>query len=64
MNKDFYTRIRFKNKHYEIRLIPNKEGFDIELKCTSKISGNEFQALKNYLIEEGYFEAAHEWCNT
>ncbi len=63
MNKDFYTRLRFKNKHYEIRLIPCGEGFDIELKCTSRISGDEFQALRLYLEEEGYFEAAKEWCN-
>lgn len=62
MNKDFYTRLRFKNKHYEVRLIPNGDGFDIEIKCSSRISGDEFQSLKKYLSEEGYFEAAREWC--
>ncbi len=64
MNKDYYTRIRFKDKHYEIRLMPRGEGFDIELASKSRISGEEFQALKKYLDDEGYFDAAREWCNT
>jgi hypothetical protein len=64
MNKDFYTRLRFQDKHYEVRLIPHgPDGFDIEIGCKSRISGDEFQALKKYLDEEGYFEAAKEWCD-
>lgn len=62
MNRDYYTRIRFKNKQYEIRLIPHGEGFDIEIASKSRISGEEYQALKKYLDDEGYFEAATEWC--
>jgi len=62
MNKDYYTRLRFKDKHYEVRLIPHGVGFDIEIGCKSRICGEEFQALKKYLDEEGYFEAAREWC--
>ena len=62
MNKDYYTRIRFKDKHYEVRLIPRGEGFDIELASKSRISGDEYQVLKKYLDDEGYFEAAAEWC--
>ena len=43
--------------------MPHGEGFDIELACTQRITGEDFQALKMYLEEEGYFDAAREWCN-
>ena len=62
MNKDYYTRITFKDIACEVRLIPNRDGFDIELASKKRISGEYFQALKKYLEEEGYFEAAREWC--
>lgn len=64
MNKDYYTRLTFRDVRCEIRLIPRKDGFDIELSSKNRISGDYFQALKKYLEEEGYFEAAREWCNT
>lgn len=63
MNKDYFTRLTFKDISCELRLIPNGEGFDIELGTKKRISGDYFQALKKYLEEEGYFEAAREWCN-
>jgi len=63
MNKDYYTRLEFKGIKCELRLIPNGSGFDIELGTKQKISGDYFQALKLYLKEEGYFDAAREWCN-
>jgi hypothetical protein len=62
MNKDYYTRLTFKGIKCEIRLIPREEGFDIELASKQRISGDYFQALRTYLEEEGYFEAAREWC--
>ncbi len=63
MNKDYYTKITFKDIKCELRLIPrDDEGFDIELASKQRISGDYFQALKTYLKEEGYFEAAREWC--
>ena len=62
MNKDYYTRLTFKGTKCEIRLIPHGVGFDIEIASKQKISGDYFQALKKYLEEEGYFEAAREWC--
>lgn len=64
MNRDYYTRLTFKGIKCEIRLTPHGEGFDIELGSKQKISGDYFQALKKYLDEEGYFEAATEWCNS
>lgn len=62
MNKDYYTRLTFKDIACELRLIPNGDGFDIELGSKKRISGDYFQALKKYLEEEGYFDAAREWC--
>jgi hypothetical protein len=62
MNKDYYTRLTFKDIPCELRLIPNGDGFNIELGTKKRISGDYFQALKKYLEEEGYFEAAREWC--
>ena len=62
MNKDYYTRLTFKDIPCELRLIPNGEGFDIELATKKRISGDYFQALKKYLEEEGYFEEARERC--
>ena len=62
MNKDYYIRLTFKGIHCEIRLIPHGDGFDIELASKQRISGDYYQALKMYLEEEGYFEAAQEWC--
>jgi hypothetical protein len=63
MNKDYYTRLTFKGIKCEIRLIPREKGFDIELASKQRISGEYFQALRVYLEEEGYFEAAREWCD-
>lgn len=63
MNKDYYTRLTFKGISCELRLIPNGDGFDIEITSKKRISGNYFQALRKYLDEEGYFEAAREWCD-
>ena len=62
MNKDYYTQLTFKGIKCEIRLTPNGTGFDIELGSKKRISGDYFQALKRYLQEEGYFDAADEWC--
>ena len=62
MNNDYYTRLTFKDIPCEIRLIPNGDGFNIELGTKKRISGDYFQALKKYLEEEGYFEAARNWC--
>ena len=62
MNKDYYTKLTFKGISCEIRLIPHGEGFDIELASKQSISGDYFQALRKYLEEEGYFEAARGWC--
>lgn len=62
MNRDYYTRLTFKGIKCEIRLIPRGEGFDIEIASKQRISGDDYQSLKKYLDEEGYFEAATKWC--
>ena len=42
------------NEHYH---------YDIELRTKQKISGNEFQKLRQYLESEGYIDAAIEYYN-
>lgn len=64
MNNNVYTvNIQFKNQKYEIAIIPYKERehFDLHIKTNKVLSGDDFQALKNYLIEEGYVAEAYEW---
>lgn len=64
MKKDYYTRLAFKGIQCDIRLIPHGDGFDIEIASKKKITGDYFQSLRKYLEEEGYFEAAREWCSS
>ena len=48
-------------------MINDKQGFDneyhydIELRTTEKISGDEFQKLRKYLQDEGYIDDAVEY---
>ena len=37
------------------------DGYDIELRSKERISGDEFQALRHYLEEEGYLDAARKY---
>ena len=39
----------------------DEDHYDLEIRSKKKISGHDFQALRNYLQEEGYIEAAREW---
>jgi hypothetical protein len=60
--KDAYnTTLMFKNRIFHIYIKPYGEGFDLEIKTKKSLSGNDFQALKHYLIEEGYIDAAKDW---
>lgn len=61
---DIYTvNLTFKNQRYEIGIIPHRkrENFDLHIKTNKALSGEDFQALKSYLIEEGYVSQAYEW---
>ena len=58
----YYTKLKFKGKQMEVGIRPiGDNGYDIELRSKERISGDEFQALKKYLEEEGYFEAARNF---
>ena len=58
----YYTKLQFKGKYMEIGIKPvGSDGYDIELRSKERISGDEFQALRKYLKEEGYFEAAKDF---
>lgn len=58
----YYTKLKFKGKYMEVGIKPlNTDGYDIELRSKSRISGDEFQALRHYLEEEGYLDAARNY---
>jgi len=56
--KAYYTKIEFKNRIFEIGIRPKDVGFDLELYFKGSLSGDDYQGLRNYLIEEGYVDAA------
>jgi len=60
----YYTKLKFNGKQMEVGIRPvGSDGYDIELRSKERISGDEFQALRKYLQEEGYFEAAKDFFN-
>lgn len=63
MNKNtYYTQLTFKGRHFEIGICPvNDGGFDIEVRVKGSLSGDDFQALRKYLDDEGYLEVASEF---
>jgi hypothetical protein len=60
--KDTYsTTLTFKKRQFQVFIKPYGEGFDLEIRTKKPLSGEDFQALKHYLIEEGYVDAAKDW---
>ena len=59
--KSYNIKVKFKNRHFEVGILPKLSGFDLELSFKGSLSGDEYQGLKNYLIEEGYVEAANQF---
>jgi len=58
----YYTKLQFKGKYMEVGIKPlDTDGYDIELRSKERISGDEFQALRHYLEEEGYLDAARKY---
>lgn len=58
----YYTKLKFKGKQMEVGIRPvGSDGYDIELRSKERISGDEFQALRKYLEQEGYLEAAKDY---
>lgn len=59
MKKKYTTNIKFKNRNFKLNILPkNYDGFDLEIELKGSLSGQDFQELRKYLIDEGYVDAA------
>jgi hypothetical protein len=62
--KPYRATLKLHGKKYEVLIEVNRpedeEGYhyNLELKTTERISGDEFQILRKYLEDEGYVEEA------
>jgi hypothetical protein len=60
----YFKKIKFKDKLFDIKIKTKDDGgYDLEIGTTARLSGDEFQALRNYLEEEGFIEQAKAWSN-
>ena len=60
-NNTYRTKITFKGRNFDVGIRPvDTEGYDIEVGVKGTLSGDDFQALRQYLDSEGYLEAARE----
>ena len=66
MTKPYWKKIKFNNKEFQILVSINKPKdkfgyhYNLEIRTKEKLSGDEFQKLRNYLEQEGYVEEATE----
>jgi len=64
MKKDntYYTKLTFKGRFFDVGIRPvDSDGYDIEVRVKGALSGDDFQALRQYLDSEGYLEAARDY---
>ena len=60
-NNTYRTKLTFKGRHFDVGIRPvDSEGYDIEVGVKGTLSGDDFQALRQYLDSEGYLEAARD----
>ena len=60
-NNTYRTKLTFKGRNFDVGIRPvDTEGYDIEVGVKGTLSGDDFQALRQYLDSEGYLEAARE----
>jgi len=58
----YTTKLTFKGLSLEVGIQPvGSDGFDLEIRSRHSLSGEYFQALRKYLIDEGYVDAAKNW---
>jgi len=58
----YTTKLTFKGIELKVGIQPvGSDGFDLEIRSKKSLSGDYFQALRNYLVEEGYVDAAKDW---
>ena len=61
-NNTYRTKLTFKGRQFDVGIRPvDSEGYDIEVGVKGTLSGDDFQALRQYLDSEGYLEAAREY---
>ncbi len=63
-NNTYNTKLTFKGRHFDIGIRPvEDDGYDIEVRVKGSLSGDDFQALRKYLDNEGYLDAARDYFN-
>jgi hypothetical protein len=61
-NNTYNTKLTFKGRYFDVGIRPvDSDGYDIEVRVKGTLSGDDFQALRKYLDEEGYLEAARDY---
>jgi trehalose-6-phosphate synthase len=61
-NNTYYTKLTFKGRYFDVGIRPvGSDGYDIEVRVKGPLSGDDFQALRQYLDQEGYLEAARDY---
>lgn len=62
--KKYAIQIKFKNRNFKLNILPkDNDGFDLEMEFKGSLSGEDFQDLRKYLVDEGYVDAARNWKN-
>lgn len=58
----YSIKIKFKDRYFDVTIKSKRDGgYDLEIGTRGRLSGNEFQALKKYLEDEGYIDQAKEF---
>ena len=61
-NNTYNTKLTFKGRYFDVGIRPVEDGgYDIEVRVKGSLSGDDFQALRQYLDSEGYLEAATDY---
>lgn len=58
--KTYPARIYFQDRFFDVGIIPKDIGFDLELSFNGTLTGDDYQKLRKYLVDEGYVDAAKE----
>ena len=59
--KSYNIKVKFQNRYFDVGILPKDTGFDLELSFKGTLSGDDYQGLRNYLVEEGYVDAAKDF---
>jgi hypothetical protein len=60
--KKYAIHIKFKGRNFKLNILPKDDDrFDLEMEFKGSLSGEDFQDLRKYLVDEGYVDAARSW---